>query len=166
MLRGIEWRRPCLTPLLRHLLADVVPEVAELGALAAGNVVGHRHARELDDAAFDGVHEREVAHRPGEERPLGVARAAQEERRRRQVDDADQPELLLGGFEARDPEAGGLAVLLGLLAVVPGQILFVRLLLRLLAVAVVRLVVDARMFFMPIRSGMTRWSIWPSDSSD
>ena len=74
--------------LLGHLLADVLPEVAEHRHLAAGDVVGDRHARQLDDAALDGVHQREVAHRPGEQRALGVAGAAQEEGRGGEVDDA------------------------------------------------------------------------------
>ena len=69
-------------------VADVLPQVAELRHVAAGDVVGHRHARQLDDAALDGVHQREVADRPGEQRPLGIAGAAQEERRRGQVVDA------------------------------------------------------------------------------
>ena len=127
--------------LLRHVLADVLPEVAEHRHLVAGDVLGHRHARQLDDAALDGVHQREVAHRPGEQRALGVARAAQEERRGRQVDDAGEAELAVDRFQAGDPEAGGLVVLLGLLPVVALQVLVVRLL-RLLAVAVVRLVVE------------------------
>ena len=69
--------------LLGHVLADVLPEVAEHRHFVAGDIVGHRDARQLDDAAFDGVHEREIAHRPREERAFGVARAAEEERRRR-----------------------------------------------------------------------------------
>ena len=94
--RGLELRRKAqrielaglAAPLLRHLLADVLPEVAEHRHLVAGDVVGDGHARQLHDAALDRVHEREVAHRPREERALGVARAAQEERRRREVEDA------------------------------------------------------------------------------
>ena len=94
--RGLEPRRQLeriellglAAALLRHVLADVLPEVAEHRHLVAGDVVGDRHARQLDDAALDRVHQREVAHRPGEQRALGVAGAAQEERRRRQVDDA------------------------------------------------------------------------------
>ena len=90
--------------LLGHLRADVLPEVAEHRHLVAGDVVGDRHARQLDDAALDGVHQREVAHRPGEQRAFGVARAAQEERRRRQVDDARDAELAVDRFEAGNPE--------------------------------------------------------------
>ena len=99
------------------------------------------HARELHDAALDGVHQREVAHRPREQRALGVAGAAEEERGRRQVDDAPQAELPVHGFEPVDPEPCGLAVLLGLPAVVAHELLFV-VLAGLLAVAVMRLVVE------------------------
>ncbi len=74
--------------LLRHVLADVLPEVAEHRHLVAGDVLRDGDARQLDDAALDGVHEREVAHRPREERAFGVARAAEEERRRGEIDDA------------------------------------------------------------------------------
>ena len=50
-------------------------------------------------------------------------------------------ELAVHGFEAGDPEPGGLVVLLGLLPLVALQVLVVGLV-RLLAVAVVRLVVE------------------------
>ena len=80
---------------------------------------------QLDDAALDGVHQREVAHRPGEQRAFGVAGAAQEERRGRQVNDARDAELALDRFEAGDPEAGGLVVLLGFLLLVALQIVLV-----------------------------------------
>ena len=56
-----------------HLLPDVVPEIAELGHVAARDVVGDRDAGKLDDAALDGIHEREVAHRPGEEGSFRIA---------------------------------------------------------------------------------------------
>ena len=128
-------------PFLGHVLADVLPEVAEHRHLVAGDVLGHGDARQLDDAALDGIHEREVAHRPGEQRALGIAGAAQEERRRGQVDDAAEAELAVHGFEAGNPEAGRLVVLLGFLFLVALQILVVGLF-RLLPVAVVRLVVD------------------------
>ena len=127
--------------LLRHVLADVLPQVAEHRHLVAGDVLGDRDARQLDDAALDGVHQREVAHRPREQRALGIAGAAQEEWRRGQVDDAAEAELAVHRFEAGNPEARGLVVLLGLLPLVALQVLVVGLV-RLLAVAVVRLVVE------------------------
>ena len=70
--------------LLRHLLADVVPQVSERRHLAARDVVGDRHPGQLHDAALDGVHEREVAHRPGEEcfPPRSRTRGGRRESRR------------------------------------------------------------------------------------
>ena len=147
--RGLQARRQLervelfalAAALLGHVLADVLPEVAEHGHLVAGDVLGDGNARQFHDAALDGVHEREVAHRPGEQRALGVAGAAEEERRGRQVDDAGKAELAVHGFQAGDPEPGGLVVLLGFLLLVALQVLVV-LVARLLAVAVVRLVVE------------------------
>ena len=143
-------------PPLRHLPPDVLPKVAELRHLAVRDVVRHRHPRQLDDAAFDGVHQREVAHRPREQRPLGVAGPAQEEGGGGEVDDAPHAQRAGGGVEAGHPQPGRLAVLLRLLAVVAGQGAFlaalppasraaagIGILVRgLLAVAVVRLVVQ------------------------
>ena len=129
-------------PLLRHLRPDVLPQVPELRHLAARNVVGHRHPRQLDDAALDGVHQREVARRPGEQRPLRVARPAQEEGRRREVDHALEAELALHRLEPGDPDPRRLLVLLGLLAVVALQRALFVLAGRLLPVAVVSLVVQ------------------------
>jgi hypothetical protein len=60
-------------PLLRHPPADMVPEVAVDRHLAGRQIVGDRYARQLDDAALDRVHEREVADRPGKEGTLGIA---------------------------------------------------------------------------------------------
>jgi hypothetical protein len=122
----------------------VLPQVAEHRHLAAGDVVGDRHARQLDDAAFDGVHQREVAHRPGEQRALGVAGAAQEERRGRQVVDRCDAQLALDGFETGDPQAGGLVVLLGLLLVVALEVadLGRRQIIGFSAIAVMGLVVE------------------------
>ena len=132
---------PWPAPLLGHVLADVLPEIAEHRHFVAGDVLRDGDARQLDDAALDGVHEREVAHRPREQRALGIAGAAKEKWRRGQVNDAAEAELAVHGFEAGNPEAGGLVVLLGFLPLVALQVLIVRVL-RLLAVAVVRLVVD------------------------
>ena len=68
------------TTFLRHLGPDMLPQVAEHRHFGARDVVCHRHAGQLDDAALNGVHQRKIAHRPGEHRPLCVAGAAQEER--------------------------------------------------------------------------------------
>ena len=127
--------------LLRHLRADMLPQLAEFRHVAAGDVVGDRHARQFDDAAFDRVHQREVADRPREQRALGIARAAQEERRRRQIVDGGEAELALDGLDARDPQPRRLVVLFRLLLVLALE-LFAVVGLRLLAVAVMRLVVE------------------------
>ena len=58
--------------LLRHLLSDMLPEIAELGHLFAGDVVGDRNARQFYDAALDGVHERELVHGPRKQRTFRV----------------------------------------------------------------------------------------------
>jgi hypothetical protein len=58
---GGEFERvECLAlaaPFLRHVLADVLPEVAKHRHLVAGDVFRDRDARQLDDAAFDCIHE-------------------------------------------------------------------------------------------------------------
>ncbi len=138
--------------LLRHLRSDVLPEIAVHRHLLARNVVGDRHAGQLDDPAFDGVHERKIVHRPGEQRPFGIARTAEEEGRCRKIDDAGQTQLAVHGLQAGNPEAGGLLVPLGLLLVVAFQVLVVGVL-RLLAVAVVRLIVQREDILHPHQVG-------------
>ena len=76
-----------------------------------------------------------------EQRALGVSGTSQEEGSRRQVHDLPDAELALDDFESRYPHAGGLVVLGGLLLVVASQGALV-VLARLLAVAVVPLVVQ------------------------
>ncbi|MCI0666880.1 MAG: hypothetical protein L0Y43_02355 [Methylococcaceae bacterium] len=104
-------------PLFRHPGADVLPEIAELRHFAAGHIVGDRNARELHDAAFDRIHQREIAHRPREQRAFGITRTAQEKRRRREVDHARDPELAFDDFQAGNPETGGFVVFPGFLFV-------------------------------------------------
>ena len=128
-------------PLLGHVGPDLLPENAELGRVAVGDVVGDRHARQLDDAALDGVHEGEVADGPGEKGTFAVAGAAQEEGRGGEVDDARNADFALDRFEAGDPDAGGLVVLPGLLPVLAGELALFVLVARFAAVAVVALVV-------------------------
>ena len=125
-----------------HALADVLPQIAELGRVGAGDVVGHRHPWQLDDAALNGVHQREVAHCPRKQRALPIAGAAQEERRGRQIDYPAQAEPALHHLQAGYPYPRRFAVLPGLLAVVSGELALGALLLRLLAVAVMGLVVE------------------------
>ena len=150
--RGLEQRGQCVRvgggrgfgdspPGARHVVSDMLPEIAVARRVLAGDVVVHRHARELDDAAFDGVHQREVAHRPREQRPLGVAGAAQEEGRGGQVDHLRQADFAPDGFESAYPDAGGVLVLLRLLAVFGGQLALV-VAVALEAVAVMPFVVE------------------------
>ncbi|MNK95194.1 hypothetical protein D3C87_1154200 [compost metagenome] len=85
--RGLQFHRDgqrielgvLAAPFLRHFLADVLPELAVDGHFRAGDVVGHRHAWQFDDAAFDGIHQRKIAHRPGKQCAFHVAGAGQEE---------------------------------------------------------------------------------------
>ena len=79
------------------------------------------HAGHLDDAGLDGVDQREVGDDPGEERPFGIARAAQEERRGRQVVDRLDADLGLHGLDAGNPDAGLLLAFLGFFAIVAGE---------------------------------------------
>ena len=69
------------TTLLGHLGADVFPQIAKHRHLGTGDVVGHWHAWQFDNAAFNGVHQRKVAQSPGEQGALGITRAAQKEGR-------------------------------------------------------------------------------------
>ena len=105
------------------------------------HVVGHRDPRQLHDAGLDGVHQGEVADRPGEERPFGVARTAQEERGRREVEDDGDGDGLLHRLDAGDPNTGRLGVLLRFLGIVALEVRFLAHP-GLLAVAVVSLVVE------------------------
>jgi hypothetical protein len=65
----------------------------------------------------------------------------EEERRRGQVHHAADAERAIHCFEARDPDACGLVVLLCLLPILAFQVVIVRVF-RLLPITVVRLVVD------------------------
>ena len=134
--------RLCLAaPLLRHLRADVLPQVAEHRHVVARDVVGDWHTRQLDDPAFDGVHEGEVTHRPREQRSFGVARATEEERRCGEVHHPRYAKLALDSFKSGNPEPCGLVILLGFLFVVALQVLDL-VYIRLLAVTVMRLVIE------------------------
>ena len=132
--RGFEQRREELrvqgagapAALLRHVLPDVLPEVAEPRHVGGKHVVGDRDPRQLHDAGLDGVHQGEVADRPGEERPFGVARTAQEERGRRKVEDDGDGDRLLHRLDAGDPDTGRLGVLLRFLGIVALEVRFSR----------------------------------------
>ena len=112
-------------PFFGIFVPDVFPQIAKHGHLFAGNVVGDGNARQFDDAALDGVHEREVAHRPGKERAFGIAGTAEEEWRGGQVDDLRDAELAIDGFQTGNPKTGGLVVLLCFFLVIPFEIFLV-----------------------------------------
>jgi hypothetical protein len=79
-----------------------------------------------------------------------------------QVEDAGEPELPADGLDGGVPDASCLAVLLRLRPFVPLECpFFVR---GLLAVAWCASSFSTITFFMPMRSGITRWSICPSVS--
>ena len=63
---------------LGHVATDGLPENAVFGHVPTWDVVCHRHSRQLDDTALYGVHKREVANCPREQRTLGIARSSQE----------------------------------------------------------------------------------------
>ena len=128
---------------LRQVLADMLPEIAVDDRVDADEVVAHRHAGQLHDAALDRVHQAEIRHDPGEEIALGIARTPQEEGRGREVVDGAHAlrQLAVQRLDAVDPEPRGFLVLGRLLLVVAGQ----RALgvgANLVAIAVVGLVVD------------------------
>ena len=133
----------------RHEIADVLPQIAVERHLATRQIVGYRHARQFDDAALDGVHQRKIRHRPGEQRAFGITRAAQEERRSRQVVHGENLELALDCFEARNPDARGFVVFFGEAFVFAAEWALD----RFGAVAVVRLVVDHDDAFEPHQIG-------------
>ena len=54
---------------LRQILADMLPQVAIDDRIGLHEIVGDRHARQLDDAALDRVHQAEIGHDPGEQSP-------------------------------------------------------------------------------------------------
>ena len=73
--RQAKWveRLALASSLLRHVTPDVLPQVPEFGHLRIRYVVRHWNARQFNDAALDRVHEREITHRPREERALSIA---------------------------------------------------------------------------------------------
>jgi hypothetical protein len=104
-------------PFRWHVLANVLPEVPEHRHLVAGNVFRYGHARELDDAALNGIHQREVAHRPGEQSAFGVPRTAEKKWGRGQVIDSPDTDLALERFDAVDPKPRSFIILFGLVFV-------------------------------------------------
>ena len=101
-----------------HPGPDVFPELPVHRHFVAGHVVGHRHPRQLDDAALDGIHEREIAHRPGKESAFRVAGAAEEEGGGGKIEHPAHAERAVHRLQTRYPEPRRLPVLLGLLPLV------------------------------------------------
>ena len=128
-------------PFPGHPGADVFPEVAKLGRVAARDIVGHRHAGQFDDAAFDGVHERKVVHGPVEQGAFDIAGTAQKEGCCRKIDHTADAQFLADGFQPRYPQSGGFPVFFGFLAVISLERAFL-LVARLFAIAVVGLIVE------------------------
>ena len=152
--RQLEWVQlaACATALFRHVFADVLPQVAEHRHFFTGYVLRHRHAGQFDNAAFDGIHQREVAHGPGKQGAFCVAGTAQKEWCGRQVHDASDTQFAVDGFKARNPQTGGLVVFIGLFFLITLEV-FVIVRRRLFAVAVVGLVVDGHDVFQAHQVG-------------
>ena len=127
--------------LLWHFFANVLPEIAEHRHFRLGHIVGDRHPRQLDDAALDGVHQREIAHGPGEQGALAIARAAEEEGRGGEIDHPGKFQPPLGRLQAGNPQSGGFLVVFGFLSGLAGSFFLFRLA-GLFAVAMVGFVVD------------------------
>ncbi|WP_349627596.1 hypothetical protein [Rhodopseudomonas sp. BR0G17] len=111
--------------------------------IGLNQIVRHRHARQFDDAAFDGVHQAEIGHHPGEENTFIIARAAKEERRSREVVHGAHAlrQLVVQRLYARNPQTGCFLVLGCLLLVVTRQWTF-SIAAGLMPIAVMRFVVD------------------------
>ena len=121
------------------------PQVAEhrhVAGLRARQVVGDRNARQFDNAAFNRIHQRKVAERPWEKRAFGIARATQKKRRGRQIEYTGHAEFAVDGFKPGDPQPRSLVVVLSLLFVVAFKFVALDLGTGLLAVTVMRLIVD------------------------
>ena len=146
-------RRVLFAALARHLIPDVRPQVTEHGHFAAGNIVCHRHARQLHNAALNRVHQGKVAHCPREQSAFYVAGAAQEERRCRKINHALHANFSVDCLQAGDPYARGGSILFCLshrvAAVIAGQLdkIISSIVQLLLAVTVVRLVIQHQNVF-------------------
>ena len=138
--------------LFRHAPADVAPQFAVAGHFAARHVIRDRHPGQFDDAAFDGVEQREVAHRPGEQRAFAIAGPVQEEWRCRQVENGSHADPALHGLDSGNPQPRGLDILLRLLPFVAFARSFLGLAIF-LPIAVVRLVVQHEDVLQPQQSG-------------
>ena len=89
--------------LLRHLLADVFPDVAEHRHVGIDRIVRDRHPRQFHDAAFNRIDQGEIGDHPREQRALLVTGAAQEEWRGGEIVDRADADLALERLDAGNP---------------------------------------------------------------
>ena len=146
--RKVQWvqvTRPAPSR-ARHVPADVLPQVAEHWHVGSRDVVRNRNTRELDDAALNGVHEREVAGGPGEQGSLGVPGATEEEGRGRQVHHLTYSKFPLDHLQPGEPHPGFLGVPVCFPLVLTSQRAFVSLS-GLLPITVVSFVVEDHYVF-------------------
>ncbi len=103
--RNFKWIEFCAfaPSFLRHVFADVLPEITEHGHVLARNVFGHRDTGEFNHPTLNGVHEGKVAQGPREDSALCVSGAAQKERCSREIDDTGQAKFAIDGFETGNP---------------------------------------------------------------
>ena len=80
-----------------NIFGDVPPEVA-IDGLVSGCVIYDGDSWQLYDAALNCIHQPEVGDCPWEQCAFGITGAAQEERSRREVNDAVYADALLYGF--------------------------------------------------------------------
>jgi hypothetical protein len=78
-------------------ILKIFPKVSKNRHFLSRYVLGHWDAWQLNYAAFDGVHEREVAHRPWERGTFSIAGAAKEEWRRGEINDPADAEQSVHG---------------------------------------------------------------------
>jgi SOS response associated peptidase (SRAP) len=78
-------------------ILEIFPKVSKNRHFLSRYVLGHWDAWQLNYAAFDGVHEREVANRPWERGAFSIAGAAKEEWRRGEINDPADAEQSVHG---------------------------------------------------------------------
>ena len=114
----VELARPCPRPFFGIFLPMCSQRLRNIGISSPGmlSATGTRGSLTMPHSIASMSEKSLIVH--GKSVPFDVARAAQEERRRGQVDDARDAELAVDGLEAGDPDARGFLVLLGLLPLV------------------------------------------------
>ena len=87
-----------------NVLADIFPEGAVHQVFRLRGIICDRDARHFDDAALDGVGQREIRDDPGKQHALAIAGTAEKERRGGQIVDRPDADLALNSFQAVDPD--------------------------------------------------------------